>query len=76
MDTTDQREQESGRSAPVSSSPLEANAEAGAEDLCSLSAAVKRLKVFRRCQSLFELRLWVFFFFSVLFFCFTRCTTL
>lgn len=32
----------------------------------SLSAVVKRLKVFLRCQSLFQLRLW---------FCFTRCIT-
>lgn len=37
-------------------------------DLCcfSLSAVVKRLKVFLRCQSLFQLGLW---------FSFTRCTT-
>lgn len=49
--------------------PPEAPAEAGAEDLCSLSAAVKRLKVLRRCRSVFEPRLW-FFFVCVRVFCF------
>lgn len=51
LDPTDQREPGSGGSAGVPAGPPPPPWRAGAEASCSLSAAVKRLKVLRRCLS-------------------------